>query len=221
VPPIPQTTAVDFGFTAGILDVTVRSGDSRALIPGEYKNLWVKKGGTLQLQSGHYVFEDVKVERESFVEFDLSAEPIIVDVVKTVDFGERASMAVTSGAGSAADILFRVAGNVVTLKKEGIYLGTYLAPGGEVRLGTDARLTGALYGRKVDIMHRAQIIGNPARDLFASLFVNPEIVCLPTPAPATTAVQKVTASSPDPAGTDFGVTATLPLTPTSFSLQDR
>ncbi len=61
----------------------------------------------------------------------------------------------------------------MALKKNGIYFGTFLAPDAEVKIEDEATLTGALYGKKVDIGQRAVITGLPARDLFATLFVFP------------------------------------------------
>lgn len=72
------------------------------------------------------------------------------------------------------DILFRVAGSKVDLGKEGFFLGTFIAPRGDVELGERATLYGALYGEKVEFKKGALIVGVPARDLFARLFVSTE-----------------------------------------------
>jgi hypothetical protein len=63
----------------------------------------------------------------------------------------------------------------------GTYLGTYLAPDACARLGQDAALIGALYGSKVEILDRAQVIGLPAVQVLASAFAAPDADDLPVP----------------------------------------
>jgi len=79
---------------------------------------------------------------------------------------------IVSATGDAVGILFRVGGQNVHLHKGGVYLGTFLAPDANVVLHDDAALTGALYGKRVDVMQRARITGRPALELFIALFVN-------------------------------------------------
>ena len=82
---------------------------------------------------------------------------------------ENVQMAIVSG--SAQEVLFRVQGHHVHLHKDGTYLGTFLAPDAHIDLGEGATLTGALYGKKVHIKKRVSVTGQPALDLFMSLFV--------------------------------------------------
>jgi len=88
-------------------------------------------------------------------------------------------MEITSSEGSASDIMFRATGQVVDLGRSGSYLGTYLAPNASVNLGQDAQLTGAMYGERISVGHRAHISVMIARELFAALFYTPDILALP------------------------------------------
>ena len=85
---------------------------------------------------------------------------------------EDGRMTLASAASRAEDVLFRVGGKV-DLGKLGSYLGTYLAPYGELKLGEGARLEGALYGHKVKLEKESQIIGWPALEVFMALHVTP------------------------------------------------
>lgn len=172
VPPPPTVTFVGFHLSAGTEDVRVKKGEHQTLSPGHYKNLKVEQGATLTLHSGWYAFEKFEVEKGAVVEFDLSEGPIIVDVVGNVHLMEAVQMVIVSATGDAVDILFRVGGQNVHLHKGGVYLGTFLAPDANVVLHDDAALTGALYGKRVDVMQRARVTGRPALELFIALFVN-------------------------------------------------
>jgi hypothetical protein len=77
----------------------------------------------------------------------------------------------TANPGSAADILFRVEGSDVKLGKDGIFLGTFIAPEAHIDLLEGATLTGALYGRKVQIKLKAVVIGEPALDPFIQAYL--------------------------------------------------
>ncbi len=76
-----------------------------------------------------------------------------------------------SEGGSAAEVLFQIEGKHVSFGKEGVFLGTFLAPKADIHLKEDSVLTGALYGKKVHLHKRSRVIVQPASDLFTSLFV--------------------------------------------------
>jgi cytoskeletal protein CcmA (bactofilin family) len=188
VPPIPEITWVAFSASPGTENVTVRRGDSTTLAPGVYRDLRVRIGTRLTLSPGQYVFRRFTVEKGAQLELDLSGGTIVVDVAKKLELQRDVQMAISltpegQPTGEPTDILFRVADGAhddanndeasVQLQRGGAYLGTFLAPSSNVMLGEDARLAGALYGRKVRVEQRAQITGMPARDLFASLFLTP------------------------------------------------
>jgi hypothetical protein len=167
VPPIQAITSVQLSLRAGTRDVAVAT--NLALEPGSYKDLEVRTGATLILRSGRYAFKQFVVGREATIVFDLSSGPVVIDVVDDVAFKERARMAISSPAGAATDILFRIGGRGVQLGKDGVYLGTFLALKANAQLGQNATLTGALYGREVEVRERTSIIGKPAAQVFASL----------------------------------------------------
>ena len=181
VPPMPVITWVQFSIEPGTDKVTVEKDTTLTLPPGAYKDVKVEKGATLILSGldpssqdpfGRYVFKKFEMEKGAILQLDLQNGPIVIDVAENLEFKENVQLLIVS-TGDARDILFRVAGDKVELKKEGTYLGTFLAPDANVELGDDATLYGALYGKKVDIGQRVYLEGFPARDLFALLFVNP------------------------------------------------
>jgi PKD repeat protein/nitrous oxidase accessory protein NosD len=211
IPPLPALTFVEVDLAAGGQDITVEPGESRTLEPGSYQTLMVKKSGTVQLSTGHYYFEQLKTEQDGQLTFNFDGGGVVVDVVDNLQFGPNVQMSIVSARGDAAGILFQVAGDVIDLKKGGIYLGTFLGPDASIRLEQDALLTGALYGHKVDVMHRAQLIGLPARDLLASRFVNPAISYVP---PTRTSYSIVTVASPVASFSTSPLSGAVPLTVT-------
>jgi hypothetical protein len=127
---------------------------------------------TLELSSGHYRFESWDIDRETRIRLDLAGGPIIIDVAGQVEIDDRVRMEVTSAVGGAEDVLveFGIA-DEVELGDGGRYLGTFLAPRAELHLGRGAFLEGALYGRRVTVDDRAELVQNPALDVFISLFL--------------------------------------------------
>ncbi len=168
VPPIPPVASVQLSLSAGGVDITVQHG-LRTLAPGSYGKLTVKQRATLVLVSGSYAFEQVTFEKEAVLALELSGGNLLVDVVRNLEMKEAARVTVTGG--SAATILFRVQGNHVGLGKSGSFLGTYLAPNALIEMGQGATLQGALVGQKVHLKKLASVTGQPALDLFVSLFL--------------------------------------------------
>ncbi|NOZ29289.1 MAG: DUF1349 domain-containing protein [Chloroflexi bacterium] len=167
---IPPIMAVALSLRAGGPDVEVEESRTLALPPGSYGKLKVRKEGTLNLSSGQYAFREIKVDEKATISLDLANGPVVVDVVEEMDLKHDVRMEV-SGIGSAADILWRVAGEHVHLGQGGSYLGTFLAPNADIDLYENAVLEGALYGQRVDIKRRADVIGKPALDVFVTLFL--------------------------------------------------
>jgi phosphonate transport system substrate-binding protein len=77
---------------------------------------------------------------------------------------EGVRMEIVSSEGYASDLLFRVSGKVI-LDRDGVYLGTFLAPNKDITVDS-ATVTGAMYGAKVVIQDRVRFEGAPALDLY-------------------------------------------------------
>lgn len=171
IAPQPPVTTVTVAPTAGGPDVLLTYNEVRSLAPGSFGRLWTRPGAVVQLSSGHYQFEYFNLGRDGRLELDLTAGPVVVEVVHRLKMKRRVQMLVTSATGGATDVLFEVgSGRRLKLKKGGHYLGTFLAPGGDLKLGKWAELEGALYGRQANAKKGAEITGNPAVALFVSVF---------------------------------------------------
>ena len=173
VPAIPLLTFPSFSVSASGPEVKVEEGETETLAPGSYGKLEVKEDGIVNLSTGRYVFEEIKTDKNTTFNFDVTNGPIVVEVEKQVEFDEGTLMTST---GDASDLLFLVDDNV-ELKKDGTYLGTYVAPEGDIKVDSEAGkvsiVTGALYGKKVEIKKNAILVGDPATELFVQEFVNP------------------------------------------------
>lgn len=151
--------------TPGVQDITIGKNGSLVLPPGDYRDLKVDEDATLTLSSGHYVFRKMEIKKNASLRLDLAGGPLLVDVDDHLEMNEGVSMTIISAAGTAADILFRVEGSHAHLKKNGVYLGTFLVPNGHVELHEDATLTGALYAEKISVKERTIVTGLPALTL--------------------------------------------------------
>jgi PKD repeat protein len=169
--PAPLTT-VTLSLTAGGPDVLLGRNETRTLAPGNYGILRTRDGAILELSSGHYRFERFNLGRDSKIRLDLSGGPVIIDAVEKLKMKRRVRMTIVSATGDATGVFFQVGGTrKIKLKKGGHYLGTFLAPDGDLKLGKWAKLRGALYGRQANAKKGAEITGDPAIDVFVSLFV--------------------------------------------------
>jgi PKD repeat protein len=142
--------------TAGSQKIKLDKDSTESLTPGLYGKLEIKKDATLILSSGEYSFEEIKSDKGVTWVFDLADGPVIINVVGDIEFDKETAFVVN--AGDAGDILFRVAGEKVTIGKDSHILGTFFAPEAEVKLEGASTLTGALYGNNVDIKKDNQVI---------------------------------------------------------------
>ncbi len=169
--PAPVTT-VTLSLTAGGPDVLLGRNETRVLAPGNYGILRTRDGAILELSSGRYRFERFNLGRDSRIRLDLTGGPIIIDATEKLKMKRRTRMTIVSATGDATDVFFQVGGSrKLKLKKGGHYLGTFLAPDGDLKLGKWAKLRGALYGRQANAKKGAEVTGDPAIDVFLSLFV--------------------------------------------------
>jgi PKD repeat protein len=167
--PVPEVTFVSVDVSAGGTKVTVAKNQPLALAPGTYGELNVKKGGSLTLIAGNYRFESIDVHEDSRLAFALGGASVVIDVEKKLDLKQGVEMTVSGG--GASDILLRVAGSKVMLGKNGVFLGTVVAPDAHIDLREDSLLTGALHGNRVHLGKRATVVAAPAIDLIIDLFV--------------------------------------------------
>jgi len=93
----------------------------------------------------------------------------VIDVADAIDLKEGVLM--TSNPGGVAGILVRVAGGDVKLVRAGTFLGTLIAPEAHIDQLEAAFLTGALYGRKVQINEDAAIVNEPVLGPFIDLYL--------------------------------------------------
>ncbi|MGB5661232.1 MAG: PKD domain-containing protein, partial [Thermoanaerobaculia bacterium] len=172
VPPSPPITEVSLSLASGGSDIQIGRNETRSLAPGSYGRLETGAGAILELSSGRYRFERFMLLKDSQIRLDLTGGPVIVDVTNRMRIGRRSRMVITSAVGGAEDIFFQKQGpGRVRLKKGGRYLGTFLAPDADLKLGRWSILEGALYGRESNSKVGSELTQRPAIDVFISLFL--------------------------------------------------
>lgn len=167
---IPDVTQVQVHVQAGRISKRVPKNGFLLLDPGNFGEITVKEGGTLQLTDGIYHFKSLKVEKQGVVEFLIEDDAwTVINVEQNLEFGEEVQ--ITAPTGSAADILFKIKGNAVKLGKEATLLGTYIAPGAHIDMHEDAVLTGLLYSEMVQVKKNAEVNYAPAIWPFVAEFL--------------------------------------------------
>ena len=171
VPLRPPVSTVTLALAAGGADQLLAINEVRALAPGNYGRLRTRSGAVVQLSAGQYRFERFNLGRDARLELDLSGGPVVIDVVDKLKMKRRVRMVVTSATGGATDVLVQSGSpHWIRLKRGSHLLGTFLAPEADLRLGQWTKLEGALYGRQVIAKKGAEVVANPALELFVSLY---------------------------------------------------
>ncbi len=183
-PVILTTTGVTVDVNPGTQPIVIEKNATLTLAPGNYGKLDAKEGTTLNLSAGHYVFEEFKIEKFGTINLDLTNGTILIDVEKKIEMKEGVEMVLQ--AGSVEDVLIRLEENDLKLEKNGIYLGTFLAPNADIQLEENSSLHGALYGKKVEIKKESTLTGQPAIDLITSLHTVYSLVSTSTTQPDST-----------------------------------
>jgi hypothetical protein len=129
-------------------NVTLFSGQSRSLAPGDHGSVTVNAGAKLTLRSGTYNIASLKLEPSSTLIVNSSAGPVLLNVRSELIF-----RGVLQNRSSVADDLLigYLGTNMATL--EAPFGGTLVAPNARIKLGglNGAQQYGALFGHDIEI----------------------------------------------------------------------
>jgi hypothetical protein len=168
VPPYPALAVLSVSVVAGSNDVTVASGGTQALAPGSYGKLRIRSGGTLSMTVGRYIFASIDADTNAVLALDLAPvagnATLLIDVAGAISMKDGSKMRIDSAVGDARNILIRSAGGQVQLGKNGAYLGSFVAPAGQLEVGDSSTFTGLLYGLKVTLKTGVKVSWLPALD---------------------------------------------------------
>jgi hypothetical protein len=140
-------------FAPGTQNVTVQTGQTQALAPGAYRRVRVRDGATLVLTAGTYALEQLLLNGQASVQYDVAGGPITVRTTR-LTVGSDAAMAVTDGPTAAPELSDRVTVETtqttdLSLGARSVVVGTLTAPAALVRLRADVAFTGALAAREI------------------------------------------------------------------------
>ena len=143
-------------------DVFRKQKDARSgpldLLPGSYGKLQSASKDEINLVGGEYHFDEVAIKSGTSVMIDLTnGQSLTMQIAGNLDFGTKVRMEVVGG--DASDIIVLVGGRKAKLGAGGTFVGTFIAPNGEVVLGTKATLAGAAWGSKVATGAQSSVIG--------------------------------------------------------------
>lgn len=159
--PSPFTIAPMSVTTPGNLDITAPKGTKTTgpLAPGAYGKLTVGNEAQATLAGGTYTFSTITVGRRAKL-FCLAACDILVR--GSVRVREKSQLGAGNGV-AASSVQFQIAsqGEKVALdtKKRTTISGSVYAPSGDIRLGSQSKLTGGLVGNAVTLGPRVHVTG--------------------------------------------------------------
>ncbi|MFC1719461.1 hypothetical protein ACFL6S_37775, partial [Candidatus Poribacteria bacterium] len=166
--PLPRPS-----FEAGGANVTVRRNGSRRIPPGSYGEVQVKHNGTLELSSGFYFMESLKMGMCAVLETVVADdELVVVNVVKELDFAESSEVMITQcgednriggednrvgddntdGGAHSDKVLFQsLKGAILTIGVGAKVMGTIIAPDAVVTLKKDALFKGTIFAKTLHV----------------------------------------------------------------------
>jgi hypothetical protein len=146
---------------AGTSDVNVAKNGTQTISPGNYRDIIVKSGGTLNLGQGIYNVRSINIENNGKLLFqNLSSGPTEVRVVNQVTTGNAVAIRPSdSDPLKAAKIIFYVAfptpaaaltPTAVSIGNGATVLANIYAPNGTLALTNNTNATGAFLGKNID-----------------------------------------------------------------------
>lgn len=84
-------------FNSGSTDVTVSNSQTQAIVPGDYGDLRLLPGSTVQLSAGSYHFAGAQIDQDVTFEIDDSAGPVQLFMGGNLNARERFEVSVASG----------------------------------------------------------------------------------------------------------------------------
>ncbi len=145
--------------------ITATKSKGTVLEPGNYNVVQVSTNKSILLKSGVYFFNSLKVGAHAELKVDLSGGPVIINVVKTLQFLKMSEIEIASATGSSRDIRINYAGTgTVALGENGEYRGAIFAPKGTIDLDVVADFKGMLLGKFVNINKNARVFPHDAPD---------------------------------------------------------
>jgi RHS repeat-associated protein len=131
-------------------DLQVPATSSRAIAPGSYGRLKVKKGAAVNLSSGEYYFVKFELDDFATVNLDVSGGAIEINVTDKIKFKNNVDMTIAGGHSNS--VLFNYRGtDKVKVEDHAVLRGILTAPSAEVEFKNGSRLEGAAYADSIQL----------------------------------------------------------------------
>ena len=173
--PVPAQPLTILSFSAGNNDVKVKKGETAPLAPGSYGKVEVEENSLLQLSSGVYFLEELKLKKGVGVAMDLSTGPVVVNVVRSIDFGQDVRVSLSPlGEVDSRYVTFNTLADI-QVGQGGLVLGSLNAPEGKVHLKQGVRLGGSIGGEEVNVDADTVLIHHDISERWSSVLAAPMV----------------------------------------------
>lgn len=142
-------------FSVGTTPVTVASGTTRTIAPGNYAAGYVQARSNATLTTGTYDFATLTIEGDSYITLDTSGGPIEINVQGAVNIYSRAHFT----AGDPNKVYLYSNGAAVSIQPDVQFPGTVVAPSATVTLADRVVVSGCVGGSKVLIGTDSKVTG--------------------------------------------------------------
>jgi len=163
-------------------DIAVEANKTRTLVPGDYGEVKVEKGGKFKLSSGTYNLECLELGEKSVLSIDLSSGlPIVINVDERLKFFKKVTMKLIPSTALTSLITFNIdedaadGDNVVLIGDGSKIFGSFIAPDGTVEIGLKARLKGAVCAENIRVLKGARFVHHSSTAKFPKEFEESEV----------------------------------------------
>jgi cytoskeletal protein CcmA (bactofilin family) len=150
VPPVPLPIIAPFNI--GTDDIEVDEDEILALDPGDYGEVDVREGGTLQLRSGTYNMEHLELDKNAVLSVDVSGGKITINLKDELDFAKYVNMELIPDFSSTSLVTINSEESGKIDIGEGSHFGgTLIAPFATVELDKNVQFKGAICAEKIKV----------------------------------------------------------------------
>ncbi len=148
VEPLPSLS-----YSAGGSDVFVPIRGSRTLTPDSYNNVVVAYKGTLNLSSGEYFLKRLGLGVSNKLIIDVSAGPVIINVVNYLIFGLNNNVEIIGG-GSDQVTFNSMQSKNLYISSHSFISGNIIAPNAKVKIGSGSTFVGSICAKHIYVYSR-------------------------------------------------------------------
>jgi hypothetical protein len=156
----PQLPVLEaWSLHSGNQDQIYEPGQTVNLAPGAWGRVELKANSVLNLSSGEYNLQSLKMEPDGVIHADLTDGPLVLNIVDGVHLADRFQMQLLNG--SSDEVHWNVQGGSVNIGTNAKVYGNFYAKHSDIYLANYTAVVGSLFGHNVELATEAYVCKEP------------------------------------------------------------